>query len=185
MDQAIPVQYFHLTTYFKVQLKFLEFCKLCLIKTKSLLFSILMRLVIGMSKVETNTFKILRSVYCALYPMLLIVWNIWVFFSNSKRIQILKFVANRYEELVVQNLRRESHLSVTVRCFCKWKSCTHVIAIPRGGIEDTRLEAKAKDTKKSEAKAKDSLSEDKHSRGQGQECSRPRPRTKDTSASAP
>ena len=42
----------------------------------------------------------------------------------------------------------------------------------RGGVEDTRLEAKAKD----------SLSEDRHSRGQGQECSRPR--TKDTSASA-
>ena len=42
----------------------------------------------------------------------------------------------------------------------------------RGGVEDTRLEAKAKDTKKSEAKAKDSLSEDRHSR------------TKDTSASA-
>ena len=40
------------------------------------------------------------------------------------------------------------------------------------------------DTKKTEAKAKDSLSEDRHSRGQGQECSRPRPRTKDTSASA-
>ena len=38
--------------------------------------------------------------------------------------------------------------------------------------------------KKSEAKAKDSLSEDRHSRCQGQECSRPRPRTKDTSASA-
>ena len=54
----------------------------------------------------------------------------------------------------------------------------------RGGVEDTRLEAKAKDTKKSEAKAKDSLSEDRHSRGQGQECSRPRPRTKDTSANA-
>ena len=52
----------------------------------------------------------------------------------------------------------------------------------RGGVEDTRLETKAKDTKKS--KAKDSLSEDRHSRGQGQECSRPRPRTKDTSASA-
>ena len=34
--------------------------------------------------------------------------------------------------------------------------------------------------KKSEAKAKDSLSEDRHSRGQGQECSRPKPRTKDT-----
>ena len=31
--------------------------------------------------------------------------------------------------------------------------------------------------KKSEAKAKDSLFEDRHSRGQGQECSRPRPRT--------
>ena len=53
----------------------------------------------------------------------------------------------------------------------------------RGGVEDTRLEAK--DTTKSEAKAKDSLCEDRHSRGQGQECSRPRPRTKDTSASAP
>ena len=49
----------------------------------------------------------------------------------------------------------------------------------RSGVEDTRLEAKAKGTKK----AKDSLSEDRHSRGQGQECSRPRPRTKDTSAS--
>ena len=36
--------------------------------------------------------------------------------------------------------------------------------------------------KKSEAKAKDNLSEDRHSRGQGRECSRPR--TKDTSASA-
>ena len=37
--------------------------------------------------------------------------------------------------------------------------------------------------KKSEAKPKDSSSEDKPSRGQGQEYSRPRPRTKDTSAS--
>ena len=45
----------------------------------------------------------------------------------------------------------------------------------RGGVKDTRLEAKAKDTKKSEAK--DSLSEDRTSQGQGQECSRPRPRT--------
>ena len=55
--------------------------------------------------------------------------------------------------------------------------------LTRGGVEDTRLEAKAKDTKKSEAKGKDSPSEDRHSRDQGQECSRPRPRTKDTSAS--
>ena len=38
----------------------------------------------------------------------------------------------------------------------------------RGWVEDTRLEAKAKDTKKSKAEAKDSLSEDRHSRGQGQ-----------------
>ena len=54
----------------------------------------------------------------------------------------------------------------------------------RGGVEDTRLEAKAKNTKKkseAKAKAKDSLSEDRPSRGQGQECSRPR--TKDTAAS--
>ena len=65
------------------------------------------------------------------------------------------------------------------------------------GVEDTRLEAKdtkkfeakdkkkseTKDTKKSETKAKDSLFEDRPSRGQGQECSRPRPRTKDTAAS--
>ena len=36
--------------------------------------------------------------------------------------------------------------------------------------------------KKSEAKAKDSLFEDRPSRGQGQECSRPRPRTKDRAA---
>ena len=49
----------------------------------------------------------------------------------------------------------------------------------RGGVEDTKLEAKAKDTKK--PKAKDSLSEDRPSPGQGQECSRPR--TKDTAAS--
>ena len=49
-----------------------------------------------------------------------------------------------------------------------------LMILTRGGVEDTRLEAKAKD----------SLSEDRHSQGQGQECSRPRPRTKDTSAIA-
>ena len=43
----------------------------------------------------------------------------------------------------------------------------------RGGVEDTRLEAKAK--------AKDRASEDRSSRGQRQKCSRPR--TKDTGAS--
>ena len=64
----------------------------------------------------------------------------------------------------------------------------HFRFIFRGGVEDTRLEAKirAKNKKKSEAnaKAKDSHSEDRHFWGQGQECSRPRPRTKNTSASA-
>ena len=58
----------------------------------------------------------------------------------------------------------------------------YTIIIIRGGVEDTRLEAK--DTKNSETKAKDCLSEDRTSRGQGRKCSRPRPRTKDTSASA-
>ena len=74
-------------------------------------------------------------------------------------------------------------LAMALRPYCFF--CITIVVI-RGGVEDTRLEAKAKDTKKSEAKAKDSLSEDRHSRGQGQECSRsrPRPRTKDTSASA-
>ena len=56
-----------------------------------------------------------------------------------------------------------------------------MLVLTRGGVEDIRLEAKAKNTKKSEAK--DSPSEDRPSRGQGQECSRPRPRTKDTGAS--
>ena len=53
----------------------------------------------------------------------------------------------------------------------------------RGGVEDTKLEAKAKaeDTKKIRGKAKDSLSQDRPSRSQRQECSRPR--TKDTAAS--
>ena len=53
---------------------------------------------------------------------------------------------------------------------CKFRDLK---VLTRGGIEDTRLEAKAKD----------SLSEDRTSRGQGQECSRPRPRTEDTGAS--
>ena len=44
-----------------------------------------------------------------------------------------------------------------------------------GGVENTRLEAKTRTQKKSEAK--DSPSEDRHTRGQRQESSRPRPRT--------
>ena len=39
-----------------------------------------------------------------------------------------------YEELVVQNLRREPHSSITIRRFHKRKSCCHVIAIPQAGI---------------------------------------------------
>ena len=50
----------------------------------------------------------------------------------------------------------------------------------RGGAEDTAFEVKAKDLKKSLAKGKDRLFEDRPSRGQGQEWSRPRPKTKDT-----
>ena len=58
----------------------------------------------------------------------------------------------------------------------------------RAGVEDTRLEAKdtrleAKDTKKIRGQGQGQLSENTPSRGQGQECSRPR--TKDTSASVP
>ena len=56
-----------------------------------------------------------------------------------------------------------------------------ILLLFRCGVEDTRLKAKAKDTKKFEAK--DSLSKERTSRGQGQQCSRPRPRTKDTGAS--
>ena len=41
---------------------------------------------------------------------------------------------NHYEELVVQNLRRELHQSVSIRRFRKQKSCCHVIAIPQAGI---------------------------------------------------
>ena len=51
-------------------------------------------------------------------------------------------------------------------------------------VESRTQGSRPRTQKKSDAKAKDSLSEDRHSRGQGQECSRPRPRTKDTSASA-
>ena len=50
--------------------------------------------------------------------------------------------------------------------------CKIGAVLSRGGVEDTMLEAK--DTKKSEVKAKDSPTEDRPSRGQGQECSRPR-----------
>ena len=66
-------------------------------------------------------------------------------------------------------IRRSSRLAFRS---ISYSSVQFNIVIIRGVVEDTRLEAK--DTKKSEAKPKDSLSEDRHFRGQGQECSRPR-----------
>ena len=48
----------------------------------------------------------------------------------------------------------------------------------RGGVENTMLEAKAKDTKKFEVKTKTSSFENRPYRGQGQECLRPK--TKNT-----
>ena len=70
-----------------------------------------------------------------------------------------------------------------------WPSLCRLVAIAvakfsdRGGVEETRTQGsrpRPRTQKKSEVK--DSLSEDKHSRGQGQECSRPRPRTISASA---
>ena len=51
-------------------------------------------------------------------------------FFHSIFHSILKF----YEELVIENLRREPHSSVTVRRFRKQKKCCQVIAIPQAGI---------------------------------------------------
>ena len=54
------------------------------------------------------------------------------------------------------------------------RSIKYVVSL-KGGVEDTRLEAKAKNTKKSEAKAKDTFprtdtlkAKDRNARGQGQ-----------------
>ena len=49
-------------------------------------------------------------------------------------------------------------------------------------VESRTQGSRPRTQKKNEAKAKNSLSEDRHSRGQGEEYSRPRPRTKDTNA---
>ena len=61
----------------------------------------------------------------------------------------------------------------------------YFIITNRGGVEDTRLEAKSKDTKNPRPRPRtafprtDTLEvKDRNARGQGQECSRPR--TKDT-----
>ena len=59
---------------------------------------------------------------------------------------------------------------ICVKYFGITKTTVHDV-VTRGGVEDTRLEAKAKDN----------LYEDRPSRGQGQECSSPR--TKNTATS--
>ena len=51
-------------------------------------------------------------------------------------------------------------------------------------VESRTQGSRPKPRTQKKSDAKDSLSEDRHSRGQGQECSRPRPKTKDTSACA-
>ena len=51
-------------------------------------------------------------------------------------------------------------------------------------VESRTRGSRPRTQKKSEAKSKDRPSEDRLFRGQGQECSRPRTRTMDTSASA-
>ena len=58
---------------------------------------------------------------------------------------------------------------VLIKLFIDYRPLFWYVLFIRCGVEDTRLEAKAKDTKKSEAKAKDSLFED-----WGQTLSRPR-----------
>ena len=58
-------------------------------------------------------------------------------FYLTKEMQLTEedpFHREKYEELVVQNLRREPHSSVTVCRFRKLISCCYVIAIPQAGI---------------------------------------------------
>ena len=64
---------------------------------------------------------------------------------------------------------------------CVGLSCNHTQdQRPRPRTQGSR--PRPRTHKKSDAKPKDSLTEDRPSRGQGQECSRSRPRTKDTNA---
>ena len=79
-----------------------------------------------------------------------------------------------------KNLVLASPLKQNLTKIRNWLGAPELFMAPltRGGVEDTKLEAKAKDTKKPKAKAKNSPCEDRSS--QGQECSRPRPRNNDT-----
>ena len=93
-----------------------------------------------------------------------------------------------YSETDFENVYKEEDqnkmVKVTTKMNVKRSKIETEAALSRGGVEGTRLRPRPRTRKKPEAKAKDSLFEDRHSRGQGQECFRPRPRTKDTSASA-
>ena len=78
------------------------------------------------------------------------------------------------------NLVLASPLKQNLNKMRNWLGAPELIMAPltRGGVKDTKLEANAKSTKKSEAK--NSPYEDRPSQGQGQECSRPRPINKVT-----
>ena len=70
-------------------------------------------------------------------------------------------------------------ISETLYRFCPYCVCT---VLYRSEVEATRLEAK--DTKKIPGQGQEQAFRGQTLSSQGQECSRPRPRTKDTSASA-
>ena len=101
------------------------------------------------------------------------MYHCLICFVFNKNVEFSKIVAYCF------NIKmRFYHHRVTTRKQTKMQKGV----VTRGGVDDTRLEAKAKDKKKFEAMAKDSPSEDRPSRGQRQEYSRPR--TKDTGAGA-
>ena len=86
-----------------------------------------------------------------------------------------------------EDQKAKGHHSNLVRFFWVWDKTKglrlpFVCSKPEVESRTQGSRPRPRTQKKSEAKAKDSLSEDGHSRGQGQEYSRPR--TKDTSASA-
>ena len=95
--------------------------------------------------------------------------------SNWFKLNKLSININKTEIMVVTTKQNKPELKVSV---------------DNNPIKQSEVESRTqgkrprpRTQKKSEAKAKDSLFEDRPSRGQGQECSRPRPRTKDTGAS--
>ena len=115
------------------------------------------------------------------------VTNQFIYFKTARKIKQRQCskTKRKTESILVNNYTGASQRPQGVQLFINTLNTQKIRPyrglFRRGGVEDTRLEAKAKDTKKSEAK--DSLSEDKTFRGQGQECSRLRPRTEDTGTS--